>query len=124
MKELMVIIRPNKVSKTKDALDLLGYPAMTASAVLGRGKQKGISGEVQLAHGGEPIVFKGPGSIMKYIPKRLLNVVVQDEDVDRVVETIIRVNQTDQIGDGRIFIVPIDNAVRVRTGEVGREAIN
>ena len=124
MKELMVIIRPNKISKTKDALEALGYPAMTAQYVFGRGKQRGLSGEVKLGHGGESAAYQGNGGEMKYIPKRFLNVVVHDEDVDSVVQAIIGVNQTGQIGDGRIFVLPVENAVRVRTGETGRDAIS
>ena len=59
---------------------------------------------------------------MKYIPKRLLTLVVGDDDVDRVVQEIIKINQTAQIGDGKIFVCPVDNVVRVRTDECGEEA--
>ncbi|WP_040951857.1 P-II family nitrogen regulator [Gorillibacterium massiliense] len=124
MKELIVIIRPNKISKTKDALESLGYPAMTASSVLGRGKQKGLSGEVKLTQGNEPPVDRGNVGEMKYIPKRFLNVVVHDEDVEAVIAAVIEVNRTGDIGDGRIFVLPIEEAVRVRTGETGRAAIS
>lgn len=123
MKELIVIIRPKKMTATKEALDALGYPSMTVSAVLGRGKQRGIAGEVQLTAGVEFPAARLSGNSMKYIPKRLLNVVVQDEDVDLVVKAILRVNQTGQIGDGRIFICPIEDAQRIRTGEKGIRAI-
>jgi nitrogen regulatory protein PII 2 len=60
---------------------------------------------------------------MEYIPKRLLSIIVRNEDVDTIVETIIKVNQTGEIGDGRIFICPIDNAIRVRTDEQGDSAV-
>lgn len=63
-----------------------------------------------------------PGG-MKYIPKRLLSIVVQNSDVDTVVKTIIEVNQTSQIGDGKIFVCPLDTAVRVRTDERGESAV-
>lgn len=122
MKELIVIIRPNKMTATKEALDALGYPSMTVSPVLGRGKQRGIAGEVKITS--ESVLaaaYSGTG--MKYIPKRLLNLIVQDEDVDLVVNTLIKINQTGQVGDGRIFICPIEDALRVRTGETGIRAI-
>lgn len=123
MKELIIIIRPNKMTATKEALDALGYPSMTVSAVLGRGKQKGIAGEVRVTAGSGLSEPAHAGNAMKYVPKRLLNVIVQDEDVQLVVNAIIKVNQTAQIGDGRIFVCPIDDAMRVRTGERGIRAI-
>lgn len=122
MKELIVIIRPNKMTATKEALDALGYPSMTVSPVLGRGKQRGIAGEVKITS--ESVLAAAhSGTGMKYIPKRLLNLIVQDEDVDLVVNTLIKINQTGQVGDGRIFICPIEDALRVRTGETGIRAI-
>lgn len=123
MKELIVIIRPNKMSATKEALDALGYPSMTVSQVLGRGKQRGIAGEVKVTEGSDLEIIPPPETAMKYIPKRLLNLIVQDEDVELVVKTILRINQTGKVGDGRIFICPIEDAIRVRTGERGDVAI-
>jgi nitrogen regulatory protein PII 2 len=122
MKEIIAIIRPNKISATKEALDSIGFPGMTATAVLGRGKQKGIAGEVSFSINPE-IMEKSNNTSMKYVPKRMISLIVNCEDVDKVVETIIRVNKTEHIGDGRIFVCPIDNAVRVRTGENGKKAI-
>jgi nitrogen regulatory protein PII 2 len=60
---------------------------------------------------------------MKYIPKRYFNIIVSDEDVKTVVDTIIKVNQTAQIGDGKIFVLPVENAVRIRTSETGDSAL-
>jgi len=120
MKEIIAIIRPNKVNSTKDALDKLGLPSMTAEAVLGRGKQRGIAGEVNCEI---PTSLMGKSGGMKYIPKRLIRVMVTDADVDSVVQLIIKINQTAQVGDGKIFICPIDDAVRVRTGETGNNAV-
>lgn len=120
MKEIMAIIRPKKVSRTKDVLDKLGYPAFTAVSVMGRGKQRGIAGEVNCEL--PPEVLKRSGG-MKYIPKRLISLTVHDADVDLIVKAIIKVNQTSQIGDGRIFVCPVDNVVRVRTSEEGDQAI-
>ncbi len=120
MKEIMAIIRPKKVSQTKDVLDKLGYPAFTAVSVMGRGKQRGIAGEVNCELPPEVLARSGG---MKYIPKRLISLTVHDADVDLIVKAIIKVNQTKQIGDGRVFICPVDNVVRVRTNEEGDQAI-
>jgi nitrogen regulatory protein PII 2 len=122
MKEIIAIIRPKKVGATRNALEQLGFPSITATAVTGRGRQHGIAGEVSMACSPELLTMKGPGG-MKYVPKRFLSIVVQDSDVDEVVKTIIETNQTSQIGDGEIFVCPLDNAVRVRTNERGEEAI-
>jgi nitrogen regulatory protein PII 2 len=125
MKEIIAIIRPKKVIATKEALEKLGVPSVTATPVLGRGKQRGIAAELNidicpdvLAQG----IMAGM-TYMEYIPKRLLSVIVRNEDVDTIVETIIKVNQTAEIGDGKIFICPIDNAIRVRTDEQGDSAV-
>jgi nitrogen regulatory protein PII 2 len=120
MKEIIAIIRPNKVNATKEALDKLGLPSITAEAVLGRGRQRGIAGEVNCEI---PASLIGKSGGMKYIPKRLLRIMVTDVDVDSVVQVIINVNQTAQIGDGKIFICPIDDAIRVRTSETGNNAV-
>ena len=122
MKEIIAIIRPRKMGATKEALDALGFPCMTATPVLGRGKQRGILGEVDLEVRPE-VLKQGKYRAMPYIPKRLLSVVVPDDEADRVVQAIVGVNQTEQIGDGRIFICPVDDALRVRTDEKGESAI-
>jgi nitrogen regulatory protein PII 2 len=122
MKEIIAIVRPKKVGPTRNALEQLGFPSMTATAVLGRGRQRGILGEVNMECPPEllsPNISDG----LKYIPKRLLSIVVQNADVDTVVNTIIKVNQTGNIGDGKIFICPLDNAMRVRTDERGECAV-
>lgn len=121
MKEIIAIIRPNKMGKTKEVLSALGFPAMTAHRVMGRGRQKAIIGEVSFDIS-EQELLKKEGT-MRYIPKRLISLVVPDEDASLVVETIMRVNQTGQIGDGKLFVCPINDAVRVRTKESGEEAI-
>jgi len=122
MKEVTAIVRPNKISATKDALDKIGFPAVTAIPVLGKGKQRGISGELNFCI--QPrLLAKRHSTGMKYIPKRLLSVIVNDEDVDLVVKAIVEVNQTAQIGDGRIFVESIDEVIRIRTGEKGELAL-
>jgi nitrogen regulatory protein PII 2 len=122
MKEIMAIIRPKKVGPTKEALAKLGFPSITAVSVLGRGHQRGIAGEVACDLSPE-LLRPGKSGGMKYVPKRLLCLVVCDDDVDLAVRAIIRANQTGQIGDGKIFTCPMDNAVRVRTDEEGDDAI-
>jgi nitrogen regulatory protein PII 2 len=122
MKEIIAIIRPKKVGPTRNALEQLGFPGMTATAVTGRGLQRGIAGEVNMECPPELLAPNKAGG-MKYIPKRLLSIVVQNSDVETVVKTIIEVNQSAQIGDGKIFICPLDTAVRVRTDERGESAV-
>lgn len=122
MKEIIAIIRPKKVGQTKDALEKLGFPGMTATAVLGRGKQRGIAGEINFNVSPE-VLSQNNFKKMEYIPKRELTIVVRNSDVDLVVKTIIKINQTAQFGDGKIFVCPIDNAVRVRTDEEGEQAV-
>jgi len=122
MKEIVAIIRPKKVQATKDALEQLGFPGVTALAVIGRGRQRGIAGEVNYDFSPE-LLGQGKSGGMKYVPKRMLALVVKDDDVDTVVQTIINVNQTAQIGDGKVFVCPIEDAVRVRTDETGEQAL-
>ena len=122
MKEIIAIIRPNKVGHTKDALDKLGFPSITAIPVLGRGRQRGIAGEINVDIKPE-ILAQGRSGGMKYIPKRMMLMIVCSADVDLVVKTIMKINQTAHIGDGKIFICPVENAVRVRTSEEGEVAV-
>lgn len=122
MKEILAIIRPNRISRTKEVLNALGFPAMTANAVFGRGKQKAIIGEVSFDIPNEAL--REEEGKMHYIPKRMISLVVPDEDTSLVVESIMKVNYSGQIGDGKIFVCPIDEAVRVRTKETGEEAIS
>jgi nitrogen regulatory protein PII 2 len=125
MKEIIAIIRPKKVVPTKEALEKLGVPSITAIPVIGRGRQRGIATELNIEIRPNVLV-QGRLAGMKdleYIPKRLLSIVVRNEDVDQIVETIIKANQTSQIGDGKIFICPVDNAIRVRTHEQGDSAL-
>jgi nitrogen regulatory protein PII 2 len=123
MKEIVAVIRMNKMNQTKRALSQLDVPSMTARAVLGRGKGKVDYLLLEGAKEGyeEAIDQLGPGP--KFVPKRLLNLVVSDEKADEVIQTIIEVNQTGQPGDGKIFVRNCMDAYRVRTGEQGEEAI-
>jgi nitrogen regulatory protein PII 2 len=118
MKEVLAIIQMNKMEATKDALDVIGIPSITAYKVYGRGKQRGL----QIPHSSE--LEESVKKNMKYIPKRMISIMVEDEFVPAVVAVITKVNRTGNIGDGRIFVCPIDEAVRIRTGERGNEAIS
>ncbi|MFA0823043.1 MAG: P-II family nitrogen regulator [Methanomethylovorans sp.] len=123
MKEIIAIIRPKKMGPTKEALDKIGFPSFTVVSVLGRGKQRGIACEVDVDIRPE-LLKQGKSRGMKYVPKRLLSVVVKDSDVDAIVRTIIDTNRTEQIGDGRIFVCPVESAMRVRTNEINEDAIS
>ncbi len=122
MKEIIAIIRPKRVSATKEDLVKLGFLSLTALPVLGRGKQKGLTGEVDVELR-NVIPDRNKYGGMKYIPKRYLSIVTSDEDADIVVDAIIKANRTGQIGDGKIFVCPVEGAVRIRTGEEGESAI-
>lgn len=125
MKEIIAIIRLKKVGATKEALAQMGVPSVTAIPVLGRGKQRGMAGELNIEIRSE-LIDQGLAAglnYMKYVPKRLLYVVARDEEVDELVATIIKINQSEQIGDGKIFVSALDEAIRIRTDETGEKAI-
>ncbi len=124
MKEVIAIIRRHNLQETKAGLLGIGVPAITMVSVEGRGKQKGLPGwNYELDPSLMELKEKNTGVSMRFIPKRMISTVVQDEDVLKVVETIIRTNQTGHIGDGKIFVCPVEDAVRVRTGENREQAI-
>lgn len=123
MKEVLAVIRMNKMNETKRALADAGIFSLTARKVVGRGQGKVDYLLLQGAEEGydEAIQQLGPGP--KLIPKRMINMIVPDEKVELVVKTIIKVNKTGSPGDGKIFIEPTLDAIRVRTGEAGDVAI-
>ena len=118
MKEVLAIIRMNKMEDTKNALDVVGFPAFTAYKVHGRGKQRGL----QIVYPSELEVAEERK--MDYLPKRMISVIAEDEFVPAVVAVLMKVNRTGNIGDGRIFVGPIEESVRIRTGERGSEAVS
>jgi nitrogen regulatory protein PII 2 len=124
MKEVLAVIRMNQMNVTKRALTEAGILSMTARKVIGRGRGKVDYLLLKGAEEGhdEAINQLSPGP--KLIPKRMLTLVVQDSKVETVVETLIRVNQTHSPGDGKIFVMPVSDAVRVRTGESGDDALD
>ncbi len=122
MKEIIAIIRPKMVSKTKEELECMGINSLTVIPVQGHGKQRGIMGEVDIEYRPH-IAEMGQDGGMKYVPKRYVSIVVPDDAVDAATRTIVEVSRTGQVGDGRIFICPVEDALRVRTGETGEHAI-
>lgn len=123
MKEIIAIIRMNKIQRTKDALLEAGYPAFNVVKVFGRGKQKGLCYEFDPPLPKSEQVYD-PDTCIRFIPKRMITLIVNDESVKQVVDAIIKANQTGHAGDGKIFVSPVDMAVRVRTGETRTIAIN
>lgn len=121
MKEITAIIRMNKVQKTKNALLGCGFPSFTVRRVMGRGKQKGLCFEFNPPL---PDPEKEAETCIRFIPKRMFTVVVDDENVNEVVQKIIEVNQTGNAGDGKIFVSNITEAIRIRTGESGEATIS
>ncbi len=121
MKEIMAIIRSDKIGKTKQALNDAGFPAYTCRKVMGRGKdlvdpkffRLGIEeGELTQTPVGEYIA-----SASRLIPKRVITMIVCDEDVVTIIDTLMNVNSEGNAGDGKIFVLPICEALRIRNGE-------
>ena len=112
MKKIEAIIKPFKLDEVKEALAEIGIEGMTVSDVKGFGRT-----------GGKREVYRGAEYIVDFVPKTKLEIVVRDEQVRMVVETIERAAKTGKIGDGKIFVFPVDHAVRIRTGETGSDAI-
>lgn len=112
MKKIEAIIRPEKFKEVKDALEELGYPGMTKIPVEGHGKQKGISQQ-----------FRGTTFKVELISKVKLEIVVFDEDVSRTLEAIMKGARTGSAGDGKIFVLPVETAIRIRTGDKNENAI-
>lgn len=112
MKLITCVIRPEKLNTLTDALERDQIVGMTVMDVRGSGRQKGDTGD--LGNG---------GSRIRLVPKVRVDLVVYEHDVRKVMETIARVNRTGQIGDGKIFVIDVLNAMRVRTGEKGALAL-
>ncbi|MGD9250677.1 MAG: P-II family nitrogen regulator [Desulfobacterales bacterium] len=124
MKEVVAIVRMNMMNKTKQALADVGLGSITARNALGRGK--GVV-DMQLLQGAElgyEEAIAQLGQSQRLIPKRALLMVVNDELVEKTVETIIQTNQTGKSGDGVIYVMPCTEAVRVRTGERGEDTLD
>ncbi len=112
MKKLEAIIRPHLLESVKDALQALGVQGMTISEVKGFGRQKGHTE-----------VYRGSEYKVEFVPKLKVEVVVDDELVEQATDAIVKTARTGKFGDGKIFIFPVDEAIRIRTGEQGVNAV-
>jgi nitrogen regulatory protein P-II 1 len=112
MKKIEAIIRPGKLDIVKDALDKCGVKGLTVSQVIGAGNQKGHTQ-----------VYRGVEYSTYLLPKVKIEVVVTDQNCDEVIKVITEVARTGEIGDGKVFVTPIENAIKIRTGEVGEQAL-
>ncbi len=112
MKKIEAIIKPFKLDEVKEALNEIGVQGMTLSEVKGYGRQKGHTE-----------LYRGAEYVVDFIPKLKIEVVVPDNLVDKAVEAIINAAKTGKIGDGKIFIYNVEEAIRIRTGEKGEDAI-
>ena len=119
MKEILAIIRMNMINRTKKALTETGVSSMSVSNALGRGKGLVDLSLLKGAEQGYEEAISQLGQSQRLIPKRALYIVSKDKYVKKIVETIIRVNQTGKAGDGKIFVMPANDSISVRTGEVG-----
>ena len=118
MKELTMLIRPEKLEDIKSILDDLGCGGMTLSTAMGCGTQKGVTSEE-----GAVNEIKGFKTTINLLPKVKVEVVVEDKYVEIIVEKVREACATDHVGDGKIFIKPVEDAVRIRTGERGVKAL-
>lgn len=119
MKEVMAIIRMNRINQTKTALAEAGISSMTARECLGRGKGLVDLDILKGAEQGYEEAISQLGNSQRLIPKRMISVIVPDKLVKKTVDTIISVSRTGKAGDGKIFVMPVSDSIRIRTGETG-----
>ncbi len=112
MKKIEAIIKPFKLDEVKEALSEIGTFGMTVTEVKGFGRQKGHTE-----------LYRGAEYVIDFLPKIKIELVVDDNMAEKVVETIMTAARTGKVGDGKIFIIPVEDAVRIRTGERGVEAL-
>ena len=112
MKLIKAIIKPFKLEEVKDALAEVGVEGMTVTEVKGFGRQKGHTE-----------IYRGSEYTVDFLPKVKIEVAVSDDDVSKVLDSIVTAAQTGKIGDGKVFVLPVEEAVRIRTGEKGDEAV-
>ncbi|HNY85723.1 MAG TPA: P-II family nitrogen regulator [Candidatus Hydrogenedentes bacterium] len=108
MKKVEAIIKPFKLEEVKEALARVGIQGLTVSEVKGFGRQKG-----------HKELYRGAEYVVEFLPKVKLEVVAADDQVEAVVKAILESASTGRIGDGKIFVAPVENAIRIRTGETG-----
>lgn len=112
MKKIEAIIKPFKLDEVKDALNEIGITGMTITEVKGFGRQRGHTE-----------VYRGAEYQVDFIPKIKMEIVLEAELVDKVVDLIAKKANTGKIGDGKVFVLPVDGVTRIRTGETGKEAV-
>ena len=112
MRKIEAIIKPFKLDEVKEALHGIGIQGMTVTEVRGFGRQKGHTE-----------LYRGAEYVVDFLPKIKLEIAVTDDMVDKVVEAIVSAANTGRIGDGKIFVLPMEEAIRIRTGERGPEAV-
>ena len=112
MKKIEAIIKPFKLDDVREAIAEAGINGMTVTEVKGFGRQKGHTE-----------LYRGAEYVVDFLPKMRVEVVVGDEMVERVVEAIVKAANTGKIGDGKVFVSPVEQAIRIRTGDEGEEAL-
>ncbi len=112
MKKIEAIIKPFKLDDVKEALNEIGIQGMTITEVKGYGRQKG-----------HKEIYRGAEYVVDFVPKIKIEIIVKKEQTEEVVNTICKASNTGKIGDGKIFVMPIDDVIRVRTGERGGDAL-
>ena len=112
MKKIEAVIKPFKLDDVREALSEIGVQGITVTEVKGFGRQKGHTE-----------LYRGAEYVVDFLPKVKIEIAVPAESVDRVIDAITRSASTGKIGDGKIFVTPIENAVRIRTGETGVDAL-
>ena len=112
MKMVQAIIKPFKLDDVREALTEFGVTGMTATEVKGFGRQKGHT-----------VLYRGAEYVVDFLPKIKLEIVINDEKVEAVIEAVLKAAQTGKIGDGKIFVLNVEQAIRIRTGEEGNEAV-
>jgi nitrogen regulatory protein PII len=112
MKMVQAIIKPFKLDDVREALTEIGVTGMTATEVKGFGRQKGHTE-----------LYRGAEYVVDFLPKIKLEIVINDEKVEAVIEAVTKAAQTGKIGDGKIFVLDVEQAIRIRTGEEGNDAV-
>ena len=112
MKLIQAIIKPFKLDDVREALTEIGVTGMTATEVKGFGRQKGHTE-----------LYRGAEYVVDFLPKVKLEIVVKEEDLDSAIEAIQKAAHTGKIGDGKSFVIPVEQSIRIRTGESGRDAV-
>ena len=112
MKLIKAIVKPFKLDEVKEALSAVGIEGLTVTEVKGFGRQKGHTE-----------IYRGSEYTVDFLPKTMLETVVEDDIVDAAVQAIVNAAKTGKIGDGKVFVIPVESAVRIRTDEDGSEAL-